>query len=64
MSPAVSPAAHLEDVLRTEYHYWLQRGTFEVQFGDLSLATNFLGQAHSLNPNDPLVATEHTEVDD
>lgn len=48
----------LEPILNWDYHYWLQRGTFEVKFGSLSLAENFLGQAKSLEPDDALVLTE------
>jgi hypothetical protein len=48
----------LEPVLDWNHHYWLQRGGLEVQEGDLSLATNFLGQARSLAPEDDFVQTE------
>src|SRR5262249_1374296 len=36
--------ARIEDALRWDYNYWLQRGSLEVEQGDLELATNFLGQ--------------------
>jgi hypothetical protein len=48
----------LEPLLSWDYHYWLQRGSFEVEFGDLSLAENFLNQARGLSPDDPYVETE------
>lgn len=48
----------IEDLLKWDSHYWLQRGSFEVQFGDLSLAENFLLQSNSLAPSDPLVMNE------
>ncbi|MGC2544631.1 MAG: hypothetical protein WA426_02205, partial [Silvibacterium sp.] len=48
----------LEQILHWDYHYWLQRGSFEVEIGDLSLAENFLNQARGLAPDDPLVETE------
>lgn len=48
----------LESVLHWDHHYWLQRGSLEVQEGNLELATNFLGQARSLAPGDYLVETE------
>jgi hypothetical protein len=48
----------LEPVLHWDHHYWLQRGGLEVQEGDLSLASNFLGQARSLAPDDDYVQTE------
>jgi hypothetical protein len=49
----------LEDLLTWDYHYWLQRGSLEVEKGDLELATNFLGQAKSLAPGERNVETEY-----
>jgi Mrp family chromosome partitioning ATPase len=50
----------LEDVLAWDYHYWLQRGSFEVEAGDLALAENFLNSARSLAPDrDYYVDTEY-----
>jgi Mrp family chromosome partitioning ATPase/tetratricopeptide (TPR) repeat protein len=49
----------LELLLDWNYHYWLQRGSFELEHGDLNLAENFLNQAYSLAPDDPLVITEY-----
>ncbi len=48
----------LEDVLFGDFHYWLQRGSLEVEFGDLAFAENFLGQARGLEPNDTRVENE------
>ncbi len=48
----------LEGLLNWDYHYWLQRGSLEVQEGDLSRATNYLSQARSLASEDPLVQAE------
>jgi hypothetical protein len=48
----------LEQLLSWDFHYWLQRGSFEVEFGDLSHAENFLNQAKGLAPDDPYVDTE------
>jgi hypothetical protein len=48
----------VEDQLTWDYHCWLQRGSFEVETGDLRLAQNFLEQARSLAPDDYLVQTE------
>jgi hypothetical protein len=48
----------LESLLNWDHHFWLQRGGLEVQEGDLDLATNFLGQAKSLAPDDGFVKTE------
>ena len=49
----------LEDVLSWDYHYWLQRGSFEVEDGDLERATNFLSQARALSPGDAKVETAY-----
>ena len=50
----------LEDQLAWDYHYWLQKGSFEVEVGDLALAENFLSTARSLAPErDFLVETEY-----
>jgi hypothetical protein len=32
----------IENLLRYDYHFWLQRGSLEVELGDLDLAENFL----------------------
>jgi hypothetical protein len=33
----------LEALLSSDYHYWLQRGSLEVEVGDVRKAENFLG---------------------
>lgn len=48
----------IENLLSWDYQYWLQRGSFEVQVGDIRLAQNFLEQARALAPDDPKVQTE------
>jgi hypothetical protein len=48
----------LEPVLRNDYHYWLQRGSLEVEKGDIRKAENFLGAARSLGSGDYRVDTE------
>lgn len=48
----------VEDLLSWDYHYWLQRGSFEVEVGDLQLAQNLLEQARALAPEDYKVQTE------
>lgn len=48
----------LEALLAWDYHFWLQRGALEVEFGDLSLAEQFLNQASGLAGNDPFVRNE------
>jgi SIR2-like domain len=47
-----------ERLLSGDYHYWLQRGSFETEEGDIEQAKNFLEQARSMNPDDPYVRTE------
>lgn len=50
----------VEERLAGNYHYWLQRGSLEVEAGDLSLAENFLNAAISLAPQpDFRVTTEY-----
>ncbi len=51
--------AQIEQALNWDYHYWLQRGSLEVEQGDLELATNFLDQARSLAPGERTVETEY-----
>jgi hypothetical protein len=43
---------------RDDGHYWLQYGSFEVEFGgDTDLAENYIKQAQALMPNNPQVDT-------
>ncbi|MFY9823663.1 MAG: SIR2 family protein [Thermoanaerobaculia bacterium] len=58
LEPARNLFGSLEQAREWDYHYWLQRGSLEVEFGDLALAQNFLGQARSLGSDDPIVETE------
>lgn len=48
----------LEQLLSWNSHFWLQRGSLEVEEGILGLAENFLSQARSLAPEDPYVDNE------
>ena len=48
----------LEPLLARDAHFWLQRGAYEVERGDISLAENFLGSARSLAQNDFMIETE------
>ncbi len=48
----------MEPILHWEPNFWLQRGSLEVERGDLRLAENFLGQARSLTPDHPYVENE------
>ncbi len=47
----------LQSLMDWDYHYWLQRGSFEVEVGDIDMAENFLDQARSLS-DDYRVQTE------
>lgn len=48
----------LEPLLSQDHHYWLQRGSFETEVGELDLAKNFIEQARGLAPDDPYVRTQ------
>jgi len=48
----------IEDILNWDFHYFLQRGSFEVERGSITLAENFLNQAKSLAGDNLLVRTE------
>ena len=49
----------LEAILGGDYHYWLQRGSLEVESGDIRKAENFLGAARSLGAGDFRVDTAY-----
>jgi SIR2-like domain/Protein of unknown function (DUF815) len=51
--------SRIEAVLSSEYHYWLQRGSLEVEAGDIRRAENFLGAARSLGAGDFRVNTAY-----
>lgn len=48
----------IESFLSWDSHFWLQRGSFELEHGSLDRAENFLGSAISLAPGDNLCKTE------
>jgi hypothetical protein len=48
----------VENMLSWNYHFYLQRGSYEVQNGDIDLAKNFLEQAKSMASSDYMVQTE------
>lgn len=48
----------IERYLSSDSHYWLQRGSFELEHGSLDRAENFLGSAISITPGDNLCKTE------
>jgi hypothetical protein len=50
--------ASLEDLLNGSYHYWLHRGGFELQYGNIRSAGNFLQQARADGEHDYRVKTE------
>jgi tetratricopeptide (TPR) repeat protein len=50
--------ASVESLLNWNFHYWLQRGSYEVEVGNIDLAENFLNQALSMAPHDYKVQTE------
>ena len=49
----------IESLLADDYHYWLQRGSLEVEHGDLRRAELFLNQSRSLAQDDYRVDTEY-----
>ena len=48
----------VEKLIKWNYHYWLQRGSYEVEAGDIDLAKNFIEQAKAMAPDDYMVQTE------
>ena len=46
-----------EQWLFRDPHFWLQRGSFETDYGDLASADNFLRQAGALTTSDVLIDT-------
>lgn len=50
--------AQIVDLVDWDFHYWLQRGSFEVERGSITNAENYLAQAKSLAPDDLFVRTE------
>jgi len=40
-----------------DHHFWLQYGSLELEYGDLSVAANYIAQAESLRPYDRFVLT-------
>jgi hypothetical protein len=48
----------VEQTLGWDHHFWLQRGSFEVERGDLRIAEIYLESARSMAPDDYRVQTE------
>lgn len=44
--------ASIEELLKDDYHYWLQRGSYELDFGSLHAARSHLGAARSMAEHD------------
>lgn len=49
----------VENVLSHDHHYWLQRGSLELEQGNVQLAENYLEQAYALDPGDYKVQTAY-----
>ena len=49
----------LETNLSFDAHFWLQRGSLEVEFGKIKLAENYLNQAKGLAPDDDFIEAEY-----
>jgi hypothetical protein len=47
----------IEETLKHEFHFWLQRGSFEIEVGDLDKAETFLLQAKARQQDDILFET-------
>lgn len=50
--------AEIENILGWNYHYYLQRGSYEVETNNMDSAKNFLDQARAMAPDDYMVQTE------
>jgi hypothetical protein len=48
----------LEEFMADDYHFLLQRGSYELAYGSINLATNYLQQARRLGGGDHRVETE------
>ena len=49
----------LQQLLNPDYHFWLQRGAYEVKHGSLVLAANYLERARGLGGHDYRVNVEY-----
>ncbi len=57
-SQAEEMYAELEPLLDQDPHYWLQRGSWELERGEIGRAENFLSQARGIRPDDFMIETE------
>lgn len=58
MESRAGVAPDLESLLYDDPHFWLQRGSYELERGDIVLAENFLNQARGLSEGDHMIDTE------
>jgi Tfp pilus assembly protein PilF len=49
----------LAPFLKRDYHYLLQYGSLELEYGELDSAANYIEQAVAYAPNDHLVVNTH-----
>lgn len=45
----------IKPLLKKDWHYWLQYGSLELEYGELEFAENYLDQAFELNPSHDFV---------
>jgi hypothetical protein len=48
--------------LKRDFHFWLQYGSLELEYGELSEAANYLEQAYALSPDDDFVLTTKAQL--
>lgn len=59
---ARSVYAQVQEELKDNHHFWLQRGCLELEGGSIPHAENFLEQSRALCPDDPLVETAYAHM--
>jgi hypothetical protein len=47
----------IQPFVSRDFHFWLQYGSLELEYGELDTAANYLEQAYSYKPDDNLVLT-------
>ena len=47
----------IQPFVSQDFHFWLQYGSLELEYGELDTAANYLEQAYSYKPDDNLVLT-------
>jgi tetratricopeptide (TPR) repeat protein len=45
-----------------DYHFWLQFGSLELEYGELAQAANYIEQAHKYSPTDNIVLTTRAHL--